>query len=149
MPTIKNQNEFLTTLLDDIQTMIILSMCSMDALYENSKAFDAFLKKKGMDRILRNTDLKMRLRHTIVPHVRIYNTCFASRLIPFHSELKCHCMAHQMLFQSSLMMRAGTVMCVVLQLIHITNFLTFYRHIFCRSLGPRGTSSWCADKSCT
>jgi hypothetical protein len=50
----------------------------MDALYDNSKAFGAFLRKQGMDRILRKTNLKMRVRHTIVPHVRIYtySVCF-------------------------------------------------------------------------
>jgi hypothetical protein len=51
--------------------MIVLSADCMDILYDNSKAFDTFLKKQGMDRILRTTDLKMRVRHTIVPHVRI------------------------------------------------------------------------------
>jgi hypothetical protein len=54
--------------LSDIQTMIYLSAYSLDALYDNSKAFDAFLKKQGMDRILSKTDLKMQVRHNIIPH---------------------------------------------------------------------------------
>ena len=45
---------------------------SMDALYDNSKAFDAFLRKQRMDNILRKTELKTRATHTIVPHVRIH-----------------------------------------------------------------------------
>jgi len=49
-------------------TMISLAANCMDALYDNSKAFDAFLRKQGMDRILRKTDVKMRVKHTIVPH---------------------------------------------------------------------------------
>jgi len=48
--------------------MIYLSAYSLDALYDNSKAFDAFLKKQGMDRILSKTDLKMQVRHNIIPH---------------------------------------------------------------------------------
>jgi hypothetical protein len=70
--TVKYKNEYLTTLLGDIEIMIVLAATSMDALYDNSKAFDTFLRKQGMDRILRKTDLKMRIKHTIVPHVRIH-----------------------------------------------------------------------------
>jgi hypothetical protein len=86
------------------------------------------LRKQGMDSILHKTDLKMRVRHTIVPHVRIHIVYVSrglyNRPALFHSETKCHCMAHQMLFRSSRMMRAGTVMCVVHQLNHITNSRT-------------------------
>ena len=45
---------------------------SMEALYDNSKAFDMFLRKQGMDGILRKTNLKTRATHAIVPHVRIH-----------------------------------------------------------------------------
>ncbi|KDR66739.1 hypothetical protein GALMADRAFT_106135 [Galerina marginata CBS 339.88] len=41
----------------------------MDALYENSKAFSMFLKKRRLDDILRNAKLRSREEHTIVPHV--------------------------------------------------------------------------------
>jgi len=41
----------------------------MDALYDNSNAFDAFLRKQGMDNILSKIDLKMGAKHAIVPHV--------------------------------------------------------------------------------
>jgi hypothetical protein len=59
-------------LLGDIEKMLSHSANCMDALYDNSKAFDAYLRKQGMDSILHKTDLKMRVRHTIVPHVRIH-----------------------------------------------------------------------------
>lgn len=55
----------------DVETMISLAASSIDALYDNAKPFDAFLKKQGMERILRETNLKLRAKHTIVPHVRI------------------------------------------------------------------------------
>ena len=41
----------------------------MDALYENSKPFMTFLKKQGLDQILREMKLSLREAHTIVPHV--------------------------------------------------------------------------------
>ncbi|KIM35241.1 hypothetical protein M413DRAFT_431291 [Hebeloma cylindrosporum] len=40
----------------------------MDALYENSKPFSAYLKKQGLDEILRKAKLQLRKKHTIVPH---------------------------------------------------------------------------------
>ena len=39
-------------------------------LYDNSKAFAAYLKKQGLDRVLSRTGLKLRANHTITPHVR-------------------------------------------------------------------------------
>ena len=71
-PLVMHQNKFPTTLSGDIETMIFLSAMSMEALYDNSKAFDMFLRKQGMDGILRETNLKTRATHTIVPHVRIH-----------------------------------------------------------------------------
>ena len=52
--------------------MVILAASSMEALYDNSKPFDTFLRKQGIDRTLKKTNLTMRKRHTIVPHVRIF-----------------------------------------------------------------------------
>jgi hypothetical protein len=42
----------------------------MDALYENSKPFSRYLRKQGLDEILRKAKLQFREKHTIVPHVR-------------------------------------------------------------------------------
>ncbi|KDR66055.1 hypothetical protein GALMADRAFT_232756 [Galerina marginata CBS 339.88] len=39
-----------------------------DALYENSKPFSNFLKKQGLDGILRKEKCRLREQHTIVPH---------------------------------------------------------------------------------
>jgi hypothetical protein len=44
-------------------------MDDMTALYENSKPFMKFLKKQGMDNVLKKTKLRLREPHTIVPHV--------------------------------------------------------------------------------
>jgi hypothetical protein len=41
----------------------------MDALYENSKPFSMFLKKRGLNEILRKAKLRLQANHTIVPHV--------------------------------------------------------------------------------
>jgi hypothetical protein len=64
--------------------MVFLAASSLDALYDNSKAFDTFLRKQGMDRILLKTDLKMKIKHTIVPHVRIH-VCFTRPVELTHS----------------------------------------------------------------
>lgn len=42
----------------------------INALYDNSKPFSNFLKKRGVDAILRKTELRLRDKHAIVPHVR-------------------------------------------------------------------------------
>lgn len=41
----------------------------MNLLYDNSKAFLAYLKKQGLNSALRQMDLTLKERHTIVPHV--------------------------------------------------------------------------------
>ncbi|KAF9236097.1 hypothetical protein BU15DRAFT_50530, partial [Melanogaster broomeanus] len=43
---------------------------SMDALYDNSKAFRAFLNAQGLPSVLAATNIRLRDKHTIVPHVR-------------------------------------------------------------------------------
>lgn len=55
----------------DLQTMIYLSADSMDAIYDNSQAFSIFLRNQGIDRILNKTNLKLRKKHKLVPHVRL------------------------------------------------------------------------------
>ncbi|EDR07431.1 uncharacterized protein LACBIDRAFT_298608 [Laccaria bicolor S238N-H82] len=56
----------------DVETMMYLISADMDALYENSKPFEKFLRKQGLENTLRQTRLKLRERHTIVPHVSVH-----------------------------------------------------------------------------
>jgi hypothetical protein len=74
-------------LLGDIEKMLSHSANCMDALYDNSKAFDTYLRKQGMDGILHKTDLKMRVRHTIVPHVRIHIVDVFTRSVQSYRSL--------------------------------------------------------------
>ena len=53
----------------DVQILVFGALSAMEALYENSKPFAAFLKKQGLGAILRKTKLRMRETHRIVPHV--------------------------------------------------------------------------------
>jgi hypothetical protein len=41
----------------------------MNLLYDNSKPFLTYLKKQGLNSALQQTDLTLKERHTIVPHV--------------------------------------------------------------------------------
>lgn len=43
----------------------------INAIYDNSPAFAKFLKKQSLDEILRETRLRLREIHSIVPHVSI------------------------------------------------------------------------------
>jgi len=52
-----------------MKSMIYFLADDMNALYENSKPFSKFLKKQGLDGILQKTKLRLRDKHTIVPHV--------------------------------------------------------------------------------
>jgi hypothetical protein len=52
--------------------MMFLMHGDIDALYDNSKPFSTFLMKEGLEDILRETKLKLREKHTIVPHVCSY-----------------------------------------------------------------------------
>ena len=58
-------------LLGDLETMIHLAANSMDAIYDNSKAFNTFLRNQGIDRVLSVNRLKLRKNHKLVPHVRL------------------------------------------------------------------------------
>ena len=42
----------------------------LDAAYDNSKPFAKYLKARSFGDVLRETTLKRRLRHRILPHVR-------------------------------------------------------------------------------
>lgn len=51
---------------------LFFSAChNVDAGYDNSAAFDAYLKGQGLDAILEDTGLKLHTQRRIVPHVRI------------------------------------------------------------------------------
>ena len=49
--------------------MMFVMLGDIDALYDNSKPFSTFLIKEGLEGILRETKLRLREKHTIVPHV--------------------------------------------------------------------------------
>ena len=49
--------------------MITLAVDDMDAVYDNSEPFSKYLKKQGLDDVLKKTKLRMRKKHRIVPHV--------------------------------------------------------------------------------
>ncbi|KAF8800717.1 hypothetical protein BYT27DRAFT_7199539 [Phlegmacium glaucopus] len=55
----------------------------MDALYENSKPFATFLRKEGLPGILRETNLRLREKHTIVPHTKLSSNPWSSRYVEF------------------------------------------------------------------
>ncbi|KAF8953846.1 hypothetical protein BDZ97DRAFT_572842 [Flammula alnicola] len=55
--------------LGDFQTMLFLAMGSLDIFYDNYMPFLVFLKNQGLDSILCRENLRLRERHTIVPHV--------------------------------------------------------------------------------
>ena len=59
----------------DLETMIYLSVDSMDAIYDNSEAFSTFLRNQGIDHVLSVNRLKLRKNHKLVPHV-----CLAVRV---------------------------------------------------------------------
>lgn len=51
-----------------LENMLFMLPGDMDALYENSKPFSTFLFQQGLENILRETKLRLREKHTIVPH---------------------------------------------------------------------------------
>ena len=54
----------------DGEVMVYMAFNGMEALYENSKPFSNFLKKQGLEALLKKTNLKLREKHKIFPHVR-------------------------------------------------------------------------------
>ena len=55
-----------------MQNMLYLMFGDIDAIYDNSKPFSTFLMKEGLEGILRETKLRLRENHTIIPHVCRY-----------------------------------------------------------------------------
>ena len=49
--------------------MVYLLPKDINALYENSKPFSAYLMKEGLEDILGEMKLELQAKHTIVPHV--------------------------------------------------------------------------------
>ncbi|KAF8963713.1 hypothetical protein BDZ97DRAFT_1731661 [Flammula alnicola] len=66
--SMKNNNVFRD--LGDFETTLFLAMGSLDIFYDNYPPFSAFLKNQGLVSILRRDNLRLRERHTIVPHRR-------------------------------------------------------------------------------
>jgi len=54
----------------DGEVMVYMALNDMEALYENSKPFSNFLKKQGLEALLKKTNLRLREKHRIFPHVR-------------------------------------------------------------------------------
>ncbi|KAG0697937.1 hypothetical protein DFH29DRAFT_944009 [Suillus ampliporus] len=52
----------------DLQTGLLQVGDSLNAIYDNSKAFARFLKQQKLEDVLSKTKLKLREKHTIVPH---------------------------------------------------------------------------------
>ena len=50
--------------------MLNTCMSNVEAFHENSRPFFKFLRDRGLDDLLKKTRLRLRERHTIVPHVR-------------------------------------------------------------------------------
>ena len=68
---------------DSVQAMLH-NMSQFDIFYDNSKPFAAYLKKQGIDKILREENLLLRQKHTVVPHVRCFASSFSKYLVTKH-----------------------------------------------------------------
>ena len=97
--------------------MMFLMLDDINALYDNSKPFSTFLMKEGLEGILRETELGLREKHTIVPHVcflmlsQIYYL-FAFRLILYLCSVTWYpCKRLQMHCLNSPMTTAGIITC--------------------------------------
>lgn len=53
---------------EDTQTLLYKIQPDFDAVYENSKHFASFLKKQGLETLLKETNLRLREEHTVIPH---------------------------------------------------------------------------------
>ena len=75
-PLISTLTDYLTAHLSFpayLQNMLFLMLEGINTLYDNSKPFSTFLMKEGLEDILRETELGLRQKHTIVPHVCPYD----------------------------------------------------------------------------
>jgi hypothetical protein len=59
--------------LGDMETKLYILADVVDTVYDNSKPFSEFLKKQGINDILKKTGLTLRRKHTIVSPVRTPN----------------------------------------------------------------------------
>lgn len=99
-----------------LKSIVYTLPMSMDALYDNSKPFSKFLAKEGLEKILHETNVLLREKHTIVPHV----CCYAWRPSRVSFSINLHsCSAtwfhwkhHQMHYPNFPMRRAGITMYV-------------------------------------
>ncbi|KAM6494778.1 protein of unknown function (DUF4470) domain containing protein [Amanita muscaria] len=56
--------------LQQMQAMLHGGLDDIELFYENSQPFFKFLRSQGLDGLLKKTGLRLRDKHTIVPHVR-------------------------------------------------------------------------------
>lgn len=52
-----------------MQVSIISMLSVLETYYDNSKPFLKFLKKQGLDEVLKREKVRLRETHMIVPHV--------------------------------------------------------------------------------
>ncbi|KIL61611.1 hypothetical protein M378DRAFT_166732 [Amanita muscaria Koide BX008] len=52
----------------EVQALLHAGVDDVEAFYENSQPFFKFLRRQGLDDLLKKTRLKLRDKHTIVPH---------------------------------------------------------------------------------
>lgn len=52
---------------------VMSSYGEVDSVYDNSQAFDTFLRRNGLGGALTRNGLQRRLSHTVVPHVSLGN----------------------------------------------------------------------------
>jgi hypothetical protein len=70
----------------DVQALLLGSMGGLEVFYENSKPFFEFLKNQGLDELLGKARLRLRKKHSVVPHVCGFMPCaFATYLIDFQT----------------------------------------------------------------
>jgi len=62
----------ITEISGNLESLMFLVTDDMDALYENSKLFMTFLKKRGLDHVLSEMKLTLRETHTTVPPVSVH-----------------------------------------------------------------------------
>ncbi|KAG1747941.1 uncharacterized protein EDB91DRAFT_1235835 [Suillus paluster] len=70
---------YLMGVLGDLHIGLVQVGDELNAMYDNSKAFAQYLKHQKLEDILRKTRLKLRKKHTIVPHGRFAVTILVSQ----------------------------------------------------------------------
>lgn len=59
-------------LVNDLQIAMFFMMSNIDFIYDNSRTFSTYLQKQRLGALLKKHGLKLRQKHTIVPHVRFF-----------------------------------------------------------------------------